>query len=83
MDPEVNKTLTRDFISDSTTNVVSPSIISQGKVKPGQINHFNPVGMKVLDLSQVYDGPISPPSSVIEMENFSQDRTAMRNVVLQ
>ena len=46
-DPEVNRALARELYVDSTVNVVNPSGGKKGspsKVKPGQMNLFNPRG---------------------------------------
>lgn len=45
MDPELSKALAREIYVDSNINVVSPSRNSPGKVKPGQMNLFNPAAM--------------------------------------
>lgn len=45
MDTEVNRALARELYVESTVNVVNPSSRkSAGKVKPGQMNLFNPRG---------------------------------------
>jgi len=42
-DPDVNRALARELYVDSTVNVVNPSSrASPGKVRPGQMNLFNP-----------------------------------------
>jgi hypothetical protein len=50
-DPEVNRALARELYIDATVNVVNPAGQKKGspsKVKPGQMNLFNPIGQKQL-----------------------------------
>jgi len=45
---EINRALARELYVESTVNVVNPSNRrSGGKVKPGQMNLFNPKGQKI------------------------------------
>ena len=47
-DTEINRALARELYVESTVNVVNPSNRRNGgKVKPGQMNLFNPKGQKV------------------------------------
>jgi len=47
-DTEINRALARELYVDSTVNVVNPSNRRNGgKVKPGQMNLFNPKGQKI------------------------------------
>jgi hypothetical protein len=49
--PDINRALARELYVESTVNVVNPSSKnSPGKVKPGQMNLFNPKGQKDLRL---------------------------------
>lgn len=49
LDPELNRALARELYVDSTVNVVNPSgrRKSNAKVKPGQMNLFNPKGQSI------------------------------------
>lgn len=75
-DPDVSKAL-------AGYNIVSPRKNSPAKVKPGQMNIFNPGVLKTLDFSQVYDGPLSVERRTAgEIEDLSQDTITMRNTDL-
>lgn len=41
LDPETSAAMARELYVDETVNVVSPSMKSPGKVKPGQMNLFH------------------------------------------
>jgi len=48
IDTEINRALARELYVESTVNVVNPSNRrTSGKVKPGQMNLFNPKGQKI------------------------------------
>ena len=46
--PEFNRALARELYVESTVNVVNPNSRSPAKIKPGQMNLFNPKGQKNL-----------------------------------
>ena len=48
--PEINRALARELYVDSTVNVVNPTSNSPPKIKPGQMNLFNPKGQKNLQV---------------------------------
>ena len=55
LDPEVNRAVARELYVNSTVNVVNPSSRkSPSKVKPGQMNLFNPKGQNI-DTSVRYE----------------------------
>ena len=48
MSPELNRALARELYVESTVNVVSPGKNSPSKIRPGQMNLFNPKGQQNL-----------------------------------
>jgi hypothetical protein len=49
--PDINRALAREMYIESTVNVVSPGKNSPAKIKPGQMNLFNPKGQKNLTVN--------------------------------
>lgn len=100
MDPEVNRAIARELYVNSTVNVVNPSSRkSPSKVKPGQMNLFNPKGQNIeasvrYDLTEAKDGSpvlnMSPSrinaSSIANIQSIFRDdggQTEIRNVDLR
>ena len=92
-DPEFNRALARELYVDSTVNVVNAKRNSPGKVKPGQMNFFNPKGQKDLTVEFIAlkesiekEGSLSPNrtnrSQLDQITNIMQDdggKVKMRN----
>ena len=69
-DREVNRAIARELYVDSQVNVVNPSgqtgRLPKNAVKPGQMNLFNPVGIKGLSSSQALQSTyIDPDTSIL------------------
>lgn len=68
MSPDVNRALARELYVESTVNVVNPSAKnSPSKIKPGQMNLFNPKGKNNLP---AFNGPIQARSSVANPSSY-------------
>lgn len=89
LDPEVSRALARELYIEETVNVVNPGKRgSPGKVKPGQMNLFNPAGQKNLEISYGGGSPGRTNRSFLgSVQNIlasdGPDRVRMRNADLQ
>ena len=71
-EPELNRAIARELYVDSTVNVVNPSGKMNGaKVKPGQMNLFNPRGQPSLGIS-ISKHSLEVITDVEEREEFSK-----------
>lgn len=81
MDPEINRAVARELYVNSTVNVVNPSSRkSPSKVKPGQMNLFNPKGQHIdasvrYEIEQSKDG-----SSILHMSPRRTNNSSIVNI---
>ena len=74
IDPEINRAVARELYVNSTVNVVNPSSRkSPSKVKPGQMNLFNPKGKKI-DTSTSLRYEVTETRDGTSMVNLSPTR---------
>lgn len=81
LDPEINRAVARELYVNSTVNVVNPSSRkSPSKVKPGQMNLFNPKGQKIdpavrYEITETRDG-----SSVLNLSPTRSTANSIANI---
>ena len=81
LDPEINRAVARELYVNSTVNVVNPSSRkSPSKVKPGQMNLFNPKGQKIDPSSRFEITESKDGTSIVNLSPGRTNASSIANI---